>query len=58
MNIPEGVALDAAGNLYVGNLGDSTVTVFAPPFSSGSAPTLTFTVNNGTFTIFGIGIGN
>lgn len=36
----QGLALDAAGNLYVGNHGDATVAVYAPPFSPASAPTL------------------
>ncbi len=55
-NIPEGVALDAPGNRYVGNLGDSTVTVYSPPFSGASAPVTTMTAT-GSPSIFGIAIG-
>lgn len=57
MNIPEAVALDAAGNLYVGDLGDSTVRVYTPPFSATSAPTVALTVGPSPFAIFGIAIG-
>ena len=55
-NLPEGIAFDAAGNLYVGNLGDSTVKVYAPPFSSTSTPTVTLSMGAG-FSIFSIAIG-
>src|SRR4029077_177271 len=41
---PEGCALDASGNLYAGNITNKTVTVYAPPFSNTSAPTVTLTV--------------
>jgi hypothetical protein len=44
VNIPESVAVDPAGNLYVANLGASTVTVYAPPFSASSTPSATLTV--------------
>lgn len=57
VNTPEGLAVDPSGNLYVGNLSDATVSVFAPPFSSGSVPTLIFKVSTGAFAIFGIAIG-
>lgn len=57
VNTPEAVALDAAGNLYVGNLADATVSVYAPPFSAASAPVLTLKVSTGAFAIFGIAIG-
>jgi hypothetical protein len=57
MNVPEGIALDAAGNLYVGNLSDATVRVYAPPFSATSAPTVALTVGPAPFAIFGIAIG-
>jgi hypothetical protein len=54
MNAPEAVAVDAAGNLYVGNLGDGTIKMFAPPFSSSSAPALSITTSA---VIFGMAIG-
>jgi len=57
VNTPEGIALDPSGNLYVGNLGDATVSVYSPPFSSGSVPSLIFKVNTGAFAIFGIAVG-
>jgi hypothetical protein len=56
MNIPEAVALDCFGNLYVGNLGNSTVAVYNPPFSASSAPS-TSLVMPASFNIFGISIG-
>jgi sugar lactone lactonase YvrE len=55
VNIPEGCAVDAAGNLYVGNLGNGVVTVYAPPFSAASAPTVSLTVTGAS--IFAIAIG-
>ncbi len=58
INLPEGVAIDAAGSLYIGNLADATVVVYAPPFSAASVPTVTLKVSNGTFALFGIAIGN
>ena len=57
LNAPEAIALDAAGNLYVGNVSNATITVYAPPFSAASAPTVTLTAGTGTFAIFGIAIG-
>jgi hypothetical protein len=57
VNTPEGLALDAAGRLYVGNLSDATVSVYNPPFSSGSVPSLSFKVSTGAFAIFGIAVG-
>lgn len=56
-NTPEAVALDASGNLYVGNLGNSTVTVYSSPFSAASAPVTTMTAA-GSPSIFGIAIGS
>lgn len=56
INAPEAIAVDQNGNMYVGNLGNSTITVYAPPFSAASAPTVTLTLP-GTFAIFGIAIG-
>jgi hypothetical protein len=41
VNGAEGCALDASGNLYVANINNTTVTVYAPPFSAASAPTVT-----------------
>jgi hypothetical protein len=54
---PEGMALDASGNLYAGNLNNATVTVYTPPFSAVSAPSSTLTVSAGAFAIFGIAVG-
>jgi len=54
---PEGLALDANGNLYAGNLNNATVTVYTPPFSAASAPSTTLTVSAGAFAIFGIAVG-
>src|SRR5260221_2820729 len=48
VNTPEGAALDAGGNLYIGNLANATVTVYTGPFSAGSTPTTTLTVNGGS----------
>jgi len=56
VNVPEALAVDTAGNLYVGNAGNSTVTVYAPPFSAASAPTVTLAVAGGGG-IFGLAIG-
>lgn len=50
---PEGCALDASGNLYVGAIGGH-ILVFSPPFSNSSVPTLTMTT---PAIIFGIAIG-
>jgi hypothetical protein len=55
VNIPEAVAFDGNGNLYVGNVGDATIRVFTPPFSASSTPTVTLTVTGAA--IFGIAIG-
>jgi len=57
VNTPEGIAFDAAGNLYVGNLSNATVTVYAPPFSAASAPTVSLVVSAGSFALFGLTIG-
>jgi hypothetical protein len=57
VNLPEGLALDAAGNLYIGNLSDATVTVYTAPITSGSVPSLIYKVSTGAFAIFGIAIG-
>jgi hypothetical protein len=56
VNVPEAIAFDQNGNMYVGNLGNSTITVYAPPFTATSAPAVTLTIP-GTFAIFGIAIG-
>ncbi|HXH95393.1 MAG TPA: hypothetical protein VNN25_27705 [Thermoanaerobaculia bacterium] len=56
-NTPETVALDVSGNLYVGNLGNSTVTVYSSPFSAASAPVTTMAAA-GAPAIFGIAIGS
>jgi sugar lactone lactonase YvrE len=52
---PEGIAVDSSGNLYSGNLNNSTVTVYSPPFSAASVPATTVTVAG--YAIFGIAIG-
>jgi len=57
VNTPEGLALDPAGNLYIGNLSDATVTVYSAPITSSSVPSLIFKVSTGAFAIFGIAIG-
>ena len=44
INKPNGLAIDTSGNLYVANTGNSTVTMYSPPFSAASAPTETLTV--------------
>src|SRR6266480_1950586 len=41
LNVPGGIALDAAGRLYVANYGSSTVTVYAPGASGNAAPVTT-----------------
>jgi len=53
-NVPEGVAVDAVGHLYAGNLSDKTVSRYSPPFSAQSAPDVTITTQA---TIFGLAIG-
>ena len=53
-NVPEGVAVDAAGHLYAGNLSDKTVSRYSPPFSAQSAPDITITTQA---TIFGLAVG-
>ena len=57
VNTPEALALDSAGNLYIGNLSDATVTVYTAPITAGSVPSLIFKVSTGAFAIFGIAIG-
>jgi hypothetical protein len=56
VNGPEGCALDSSGSLYVSNINNGTVTIYAAPFSAASSPTLTFTLP-GTVAAFGIAIG-
>ncbi|MBV8579987.1 MAG: hypothetical protein JOZ86_05075 [Candidatus Eremiobacteraeota bacterium] len=56
VNIPESVAFDAAGNLYVGDLGSRTVSVYAPPFSAASLPTVQLQLPAPN-AIFGLAIG-
>jgi hypothetical protein len=57
VNTPEGLALDANGNLYIGNLSDATITVYSAPVAAASVPSLIFKVSTGAFAIFGIAIG-
>jgi hypothetical protein len=56
-NGPEGCALDSSGNLYVANILNATITVYAPPFSASSAPTVTVTGDPSTMAFFGIAVG-
>ena len=49
VNTPEGLAIDAAGNLYVGNLSDATIAVFNAPIASGATPSVTLKVSTATF---------
>jgi hypothetical protein len=58
VNTPEGLTLDAAGNLYIGNLSDATVTVYTAPITASSVPSLIYKVSTGAFAIFGIAVGN
>jgi hypothetical protein len=51
VNGPEAVAFDAAGNLYVGNDGNHSITVYAPPFSAASTPTVTLSVTGALFAL-------
>jgi len=44
---PLGLALSAAGDLYVADFGNGNVLKFAPPFTSSSAPVATFAVCGG-----------
>ena len=53
INIPEAVAFDSVGNLYVGNLAARTITVYPPPFSAASLPLVTLNLPAG-FAVFGI----
>jgi hypothetical protein len=54
--IPEALAVDAAGNLYVGNLGNRTVTVYSPPFSAASTYTTLLQLPS-PYAIFGLAVG-
>lgn len=53
---PEALSFDGGGNLYVGNLGDTKIRVFAPPFSVSSTPSVTFTAP--VSQLFGLIVGN
>src|SRR5947209_3012913 len=57
VNTPEGIALDPAVNLYIGNLSDATVTVYNAPVTAASAPSIIYKVSTGAFAIFGIAVG-
>jgi hypothetical protein len=58
INTPEGAASDLSGRLYIGNLGNATVTVYTAPFSAASVPVTTVTAGSGSFAIFGIATDN
>jgi hypothetical protein len=58
INTPEGAASDLSGRLYIGNLGNATVTVYTAPFSAASVPVATVTAGSGSFAIFGIATDN
>jgi hypothetical protein len=45
---PQSVAVDAAGNLYVGDVSNASINVYPPPLSSASVPNLTLSVNHGS----------
>jgi hypothetical protein len=55
--VPEAIAVDSSGNVYAGNLNNSTITVYSPPFSAASVPATTLVVGGGTYAIFGMAIG-
>jgi 6-phosphogluconolactonase len=57
VNTPEGAAVDAQGNVYIGNLSDATIAVYTPPFSAASIPSTTLYIAPNPFAIFGIAIG-
>ena len=58
INVPEAIAFDASGNMYVGNFGNPTITEYSPPFSAASAPVVTLTVGDpASFSIFGMTVG-
>src|SRR5947209_6138919 len=57
VNTPEAAALDSAGNLYIGNLSNGTITVYTAPITASSSPSLIYTVSTGAFAIFGIAVG-
>ncbi|HEV7485154.1 MAG TPA: hypothetical protein VGQ65_05690 [Thermoanaerobaculia bacterium] len=58
VNTPEGAASDLSNRLYIGNLGNATVTVYTAPFSAASVPVATVTAGSGSFAIFGIATDN
>lgn len=53
ISTPAGLAVDASGNLYVANSGNSTVTVYAPGSTTPSA-----TYSNGISTPTGVAVGS
>jgi hypothetical protein len=58
INGPNSVALDAAGNLYVMNTGNGSVTVYSLPIPTGGGlPTVTLQMPAGTFNFWGIAVG-
>ena len=54
---PAAAAFDSAGNLYVSNLVNATITVYAPPFSVTSTPISTMPIRLPSASPFGIAIG-
>lgn len=47
LGLPEGVALDGAGNIYVANTSNSTVTVYAPNADGDATPIATIPTTSG-----------
>jgi len=55
VKFPLTLALDPSGNLYIGNGGDSTVTVYSPPITSASVPSLIFQTGSYGFADIAVG---
>ena len=57
-NCPVGVAADASGNLYVLNHNaTANISIFNPPFSSGSVPAVTIPATAGLGLAYGVALG-
>jgi len=57
-DIPEGLATDGGGNLYVNNSGNGAIAVYTPPFGAGSSPVIYLDANSGVGGLFGLAIGS